>query len=341
MDNSRIAYLDMMKGIGIFLVVLGHVSSIGVLHHWIYSFHMPLFFFLSGFAFHLSNKTEFIKRKASRVLIPYFLFSFLSFFYWVFIERFFRPADVSPISAFLSMFVANGENSPNIALWFLPCLFVTELVFCTVWKCYKSDIFLGTFLIFSSVIGFLLPNLIQIRLPWSLDTMFVAIVYYGIGYYLASRHMVLVNNLNKKSLYMIFFLILFFLFSIGCLFLNGPVDLNKAIYHNYFWFYFAALSGIFFTLLLSKTFTNKVVRYFGENTLLILCIHEPIKRVIIQLMSKFFHIEATFLRQDFIFCLITTVIIFMIFFPIIKLVNKEIPFLVGRNNSNKSKLFAN
>lgn len=55
--DNRLRYIDATRGFAIFLVVLGHVLNIGMnnydenhfLHRLIYSFHMPLFFFLSGF----------------------------------------------------------------------------------------------------------------------------------------------------------------------------------------------------------------------------------------------------------------------------------------------------
>lgn len=42
---SRIDWIDIAKGIGIFLMVMGHTSIPKLGGHWIYSFHMPLFFF--------------------------------------------------------------------------------------------------------------------------------------------------------------------------------------------------------------------------------------------------------------------------------------------------------
>lgn len=47
-DNGRIAWVDIAKGLGIFLVVLGHTYRKNPVQNWIYSFHMPLFFILSG-----------------------------------------------------------------------------------------------------------------------------------------------------------------------------------------------------------------------------------------------------------------------------------------------------
>lgn len=46
--GSRAEWIDVLKGIGIILVVIGHVNTKGFLVQWLYTFHMPLFFALSG-----------------------------------------------------------------------------------------------------------------------------------------------------------------------------------------------------------------------------------------------------------------------------------------------------
>lgn len=58
MNRMRNSQLDILKGIGISLVLVGHVSRNGVLNNWIYSFHMPLFFFISGALYYLSKKVD-------------------------------------------------------------------------------------------------------------------------------------------------------------------------------------------------------------------------------------------------------------------------------------------
>lgn len=80
--------LDIMKGIGILLVVFAHVYHNSGL---IYLFHMPLFFILSGAAMTYSKSGFSLKKKAKTLLIPYFLFSLLCFVYWALIESKFRP----------------------------------------------------------------------------------------------------------------------------------------------------------------------------------------------------------------------------------------------------------
>ena len=57
--TKRIEWIDIAKGIGIILVVIGHISQIEVLNDIIYSFHMPLFFIISGYLY----KRKFYKGK--------------------------------------------------------------------------------------------------------------------------------------------------------------------------------------------------------------------------------------------------------------------------------------
>lgn len=74
MEKRHYDFLDAMKGMGILLVVLGHVSLIEPLNTVIYAFHMPLFFFISGFLFFSSRKEHFAVRRVKSLLTPYFVF---------------------------------------------------------------------------------------------------------------------------------------------------------------------------------------------------------------------------------------------------------------------------
>ena len=50
--KKRIAYVDIAKILGMFFIVYGHTLRGGEVTTWIYTFHVPLFFFLSGATFH-------------------------------------------------------------------------------------------------------------------------------------------------------------------------------------------------------------------------------------------------------------------------------------------------
>ena len=75
----RDSTIDIAKGIGIFLVVLGHFTVFASpLYHYIYLFHMPLFFFISGmFAKPTSIKNCLTQRKTPTCPL-FILLDFLS-----------------------------------------------------------------------------------------------------------------------------------------------------------------------------------------------------------------------------------------------------------------------
>ncbi len=82
MNGKRNTPIDISKGIGIFLVVLGHVlktmlPNSSVLYALIYSFHMPLFFCISGYLAYVtySNKesTAIILQKTKTILLPFII----------------------------------------------------------------------------------------------------------------------------------------------------------------------------------------------------------------------------------------------------------------------------
>lgn len=100
--NNRIAELDILKGIGIIMVILGHsvpdfpinlradiVSS--TIESVLYGFHMPLFFLSAGYVLQMTENQSsglnisWIFKKSKRLLVPYFIFSFISLtLRWVF-----------------------------------------------------------------------------------------------------------------------------------------------------------------------------------------------------------------------------------------------------------------
>lgn len=108
MKNSKhLDWIDIAKGIGIVLVVLGHTivpqvrenTFAGFLWIFIYNFHMPLFFFLSGFLFekglaHYKSKGKFILGKLKFLMVPYLFFSV---FAYVFINIALKINALSPI----------------------------------------------------------------------------------------------------------------------------------------------------------------------------------------------------------------------------------------------------
>jgi len=122
---SRDITIDIAKGIGIILVVIGHVPVpyYKELYIGIYMFHMPLFFFLSGCFFKSGKNVGWdIYKKIRTILVPYFVFSILgNASFWLRNMLFHKSTNQYSLIGLL-----NASNSP---LWFLGSLFVIFLIY--------------------------------------------------------------------------------------------------------------------------------------------------------------------------------------------------------------------
>lgn len=128
MESERIGWVDNLRGIGIFLVVLGHLSLPEIEMKIIYSFHMPLFFFISGFLFKMNrfeDKKIGIKKRFSSLIIPYLVFWIISFIFGIAVD--FVSGKTLPgfIETLSELFFLNGSVGWNSPLWFLIVLFVS------------------------------------------------------------------------------------------------------------------------------------------------------------------------------------------------------------------------
>lgn len=164
-QKKRIAYLDMAKGVGIVLMVAGHlIGSLQSIdnkpyfapaYQWIASFHMPLFFIISGILLHITREEEkdmrrIVSRKARTLLLPYASFSLIYFVInvWTCI---FHP-ELLKFSELWKFFIYSVTLRGVSVMWFLPALFIGEV--CFLW-CRKrfSD---GALTAFVGVSGFCL-----------------------------------------------------------------------------------------------------------------------------------------------------------------------------------------
>lgn len=82
MANQRDIVFDIMKGIGILSVLVGHWPGINeAVKTFVYSFHIPLFFLISGYFTQTAFSLQGMKKSARRLVIP-FLFTQLLIIGW-------------------------------------------------------------------------------------------------------------------------------------------------------------------------------------------------------------------------------------------------------------------
>lgn len=139
MEKSKKQYfteINIMRGMAVLCVVIGHSFNptetptiLGFIKSFVYCFHMPAFFFISGFLESgkrrsFSEKKQAIEKKARRLMVPYF---FLTVF-TIILKLLFGAFARNPLNySTLAIDVLIGRNNPNGGLWFLYALFIISI----------------------------------------------------------------------------------------------------------------------------------------------------------------------------------------------------------------------
>jgi len=197
--SSRDARIDVARGLGILLVVLGHND---LFHHRfqdayraVYLFHVPLFFFLSGYVFKPADGARFLRRTGLRLLLPFVAVSAGAGALYIAL----RGWSVGDVIAGIAW--GTGNTLPWDPLWFLPALFVTLGV--ANWPPLRALSVLRATLIGTALfaLGWLLMAAGPFRLPpfvttdhkplgapWSLDLLPLTLLFAGLGQRLRASH---------------------------------------------------------------------------------------------------------------------------------------------------------
>lgn len=181
-------WVDNAKGIAMFSVILGHCleyinSDMGcslLLLPIVYSFSVPLFFMVSGY-FHKSENVGFWKyvlKKAKSILIPYATFMVICLLVSAIrIYVFKTELETTLFQEFLNIVIQRHYNM----LWFLAVLFLTEII--SYFLLYKKNYILIFVAIAVSVLtAFLLRRYNLLYLPWSIDIVPFAFIFYAVGF---------------------------------------------------------------------------------------------------------------------------------------------------------------
>lgn len=298
--SDKIEHISIARAIAIVLIVFGHsiiiysgdwiyVSVVKyfplkVLKHYIYSFHLPLFVFVSGYLYYISsaekNRNErflkLIKKKANRLLVPYLFVATIWMIPIKYIIGFHNNADVYDI--YIRGILLSKDPGH---LWFLLMLFNVFVLFylLNTFILSKSSLMLSAVLIFAvGLSGQYATNLLQIQQS------FGYLMYFYAGYIWA-RHRIFLDSFILRNNWFIIALgfthLLFFVarsyFYIhkGKNFYANLIDKSFEI--------FVALAGILFIYSLclhlsSKTKINnsRLISLLEKNSLIIYLFHQPL-----------------------------------------------------------------
>lgn len=271
-ERSRTEWVDIAKGIGIVCVCLGHLG-IESIDRVVFTFHMPLFFILSGMFLNGDvSFSEFIKKKSKRLLVPYYITGGIICFL-VFWADVFRKMWERILPDLCSMFIAvlcgscfkvfdviDGVG----ALWFLWALFWASVLVKLLIPYKWGAVYICILSVFSyiSTRYFWLPLSIQ---PGICASIFV---YLGVRLQRVNWNEAL-NWKRAFGAFVVFLLEVIFNIHLDMgqnIYDYGIVSVLGAICCCYFIFYISNL--------LSYTNLKKYCIIMGQYSLPILCIHQ-------------------------------------------------------------------
>lgn len=266
--SQRINWIDWGKAFAIYLVVLGHLLSEtgveGKIHDFIYLFHMPFFFFISGLLFKIkeNNIREMFSRIWHSLIIPYIFLNFLSDIFlipsWILSKEW-------PLENLVYFLTADGHGEPG-PTWFLICLAWLWIAFYYLsrlsykWQC--------AILIGCGVFAWLFPY----TLYWRIDTAVMVLPFFVVGYHCKS---LLTWQAGKYR--SIFIAIGLIFIAVSFSYLNGYSSVYIRTFGNFpILYYPGAFIGIMMLVMISKLldrWRTKIIYVLSSGTIVIMGLH--------------------------------------------------------------------
>ncbi len=275
-ENKRIDYLDMAKGISMIAIIAGHLGN-GAINQVVFTFHVPIFFLISGYFMKPEDDIPFIKKKAKQLMLPYVIACAFVILGAAIVSVITNRGISQVVSKMKYWFLAAVYGSGTIeyngsfhigiigALWFLPALFFSLILVQYLIK-QQYNLLL---IIICSYVGYKTTNMFW--LPLSIQAGAFASIFVYCGYQMKKM-----NLLEKQSSILLTGGAVLWLVSI-LHFAGFYVVRNYSA--NGFLDILGALAGSYVVIVLCKKMEtmlpnlSKILIFWGRNSLVLLCVH--------------------------------------------------------------------
>ncbi|MDE6566763.1 MAG: acyltransferase family protein [Lachnospiraceae bacterium] len=295
MKKNRIDSIDIFRGIGIIIMVMGHVYFGVTFDHFIHAFHMPMFYFVSGMFFNdkQAEKTtvvSYVTRKVRTLIIPYVFFAILHYLIWVKWNR--ENDGVDLLLPLTYIFGVNTYELPIAgALWFLTSLFLTEIMYFMMVVFIKNRKVFLVLVIVMALFGNAELYIFETQLPFAIGAAFVGLGLYHIGHLLFSnREKAFVRWLFNRPLTV----------SVACggiitvlIFKNGCINMRASDYAVVPLFWMNAIGSIIVGINISKWLDKKlpdpiksIFTFIGKNSIVYVCLNQLVIHVVLVRMQR-------------------------------------------------------
>lgn len=338
-SGNRIQWIDAAKGLGIILIVIGHLYSVAepsAFYVFLYAFHVPLFFFLSGWTFKPGAEPfqGFFQKKARTLLVPYFCYAMLGFLFYLAgflaarqmhlqIEQF-NYGLLPPLIGVFYGSLGDG-HLVNTPVWFVIALFCTAMVGYGVNRLVASDAArMGVVLVLAAA-GYEAARFV--KLPFSLSSALIGLVFFQAGYWL-SRHrpQTTMSPLRQAALFIL-------LLAVSLLSqINGFVTVAEARLGHPALFLVFAFSGTFMIILLVQLLGKNArwLAWVGQYSLSIMLIHMLVIKSVKVLLVAALSLSLQAIDHDVALGLLVLAVTAVLLVPTVYVMERFLPLSLGK-----------
>lgn len=361
MKGKRLDYLDMVKGVGIFFVVLGHIEYISTpLRVWISSFHMPLFFIVSGLLMAVKNEPSFdfqqsVQKKFKGIIIPYLWFSLAYFIIDIANVTIIGNIDMH---TFWVDLISSATFYGMSVLWFLPALFFASIGFLFIRNrlgdkktfillivialaCYSIQRKVLNPLYDKHSASLLITSLInfaRVFLRASIGMSFLGYAYYFHKLLVEFIPSLFAEPTIKSRILQILSGIVMLGINIYLSTVNEAVDMHYIILNNVALYYIGAFLGCYGIILICKNVPAiKLVTYYGRNSLIVMACHVNFYILYAALRIALKIDQYTTHAKHYIFLTVTMIFVFFFSTIVIEGIQRFFPFVLGKPFINPIK----
>ncbi len=277
MKKQRLAYIDLMKGLCIMLIVMHHTdeaffdSIAPNLDNALQSFRVPMYYFLSGLFFKTySGFAEFLKRKVNNLVVPLIFFHVVGFIVAGATFMLLHPGQGFNWQAVL--YPATHRFWPyTMALWFLISLFEVNIIYYAMSRCLGNRLLRTTVVLLLSVVPLVLvAGGRHITLPFMLDTACVGLPFFAIGNAVSQAGLIKPHKADRWG--MAVFPAMAVVIYIGA----GHIDILEQEYPSWLQLYALPAVAILSLMWLCKNITRRipVIATWGQYSLIVLGTHD-------------------------------------------------------------------
>lgn len=334
---KRYKFVDIAKGIGILSVICVHLTSHGsTLSQFLLSYCVSIFFVISGFLYHPADRfVDQLKKCIKRILIPLYVYGMIDAIIFSIgkILKFGYITIIEVVKALGRVFFISGHASLNGPLWFLQVLFWVELIDWIFIKQHKKYSYNKKSIYLLIVISLLIGFFIRVRLPFRLEQVPVAMVFFNSGY-LHKNIPVKISQMDNANCIKSFAIceILF----VGGEVLNCFSEFSALNYGKcYLLFIINGFSATLSILFISKLIEKKgfLLSFFGKNSLSLMVTHFYFTKYIIPtfLAKK----GILYILSNYLVEILLTLFLAILLTPLVIFISK-VPLLNGNYIKNQS-----